>query len=75
VLLLIPMCFSIPYKVLGIKNNIATVEGGKKIFIDESIKVNKGEYLRITGNIAVGKLTEKEGIKIRKIIKRLNNTI
>jgi hypothetical protein len=67
------MCFSIPYKILSIKDNIAIIEDGRKILIGSEISANKGEYLRIIGNIAVGKLTKKEGLKIRKYIKLLNN--
>lgn len=66
------MCFSIPLKVLNVKNLQATVEGNKKIMFGKDIRVKKGEYLQVVGNMAVGKLTMKEGLKVRKLIASLN---
>ena len=66
------MCFSIPYKVLRLNKNIALIEGDKTVRIGKDLKVAAGEYLQITGNVATGKLTKSEGLKIRKLIKRLN---
>lgn len=67
------MCFSIPYKVLKIKNGKATVEGGREIKIGKELQVKKGDYLRIIGNIAVDTLSVEEGLKLRQLIKKLNN--
>lgn len=67
------MCFSIPYKVLQVKNDIAWIENGKTVKIGKDLHVQKGEYLRIIGNVAVGKLSQTEGLKIRQLIKKLNN--
>lgn len=67
------MCFSIPYKVLRVSKNTAHLEGDKSVKIGEDFDVKKGEYLQVTGNIAVGKLTKSEGTKIRQLIKRLNS--
>lgn len=67
------MCFSIPYKVLKVDHNSALIEGGRIVRMDKDIQVKKGEYVRIAGNLAVGKLTKKEGLKIRRLIKSLNN--
>lgn len=66
------MCFSIPVKVLKVEKNIALIEGGKTVRIGKDLKVTAGEYLQITGNVAIGKLTKSEGLKIRKLIKKLN---
>lgn len=66
------MCFSVPYKVLKINKKTALIEGGRKIRIGKDLKVKKGDYLRVTGNIAVGVLTKQEGEKIRQLIKNLN---
>lgn len=66
------MCFSIPYKVLKISNNSVLIEGGKTVRLGKDLKVKKGDYLRVTGEIAVGKLTPSEGLKIRQLIKSLN---
>ena len=67
------MCFSIPYKVAAVKKDIAYLESGSIIKLGSELKVVKGEYLQVIGNVAVGKLSKAEGLKIRKLIKRLNN--
>lgn len=67
------MCFSIPYKVLSVEDGSVIIEGNKTIKIDRDIKIKKGEYVKIIGNMAVDSLSKKEGLKIRKLIKRLNN--
>jgi hydrogenase maturation factor len=66
------MCFSIPYKVLKITKNTVFLEGGKTVRIGREWKVKEGEYLRIIGNLAVGALTKSEGLKIRQLIKKIN---
>lgn len=66
------MCFSIPIKVQKIDKNTAYLEGGKTVRLGKDIKVKKDQYLQVAGNIAVGKLEKSEGLKIRKLIKRLN---
>ena len=65
------MCFSIPAKILKITGNIALIEGGKVVKIGPDLKPKRGDYLQITGNIAVGKLTGTQGLKIRRLIKSL----
>ena len=67
------MCFSIPYKVLKVEKNNALIEGGQTVRLGKEIKVKESEYLRIIGNVAVGKLTKAEGLKVRQLIKKLNN--
>jgi hydrogenase maturation factor len=66
------MCFSIPLKVIDVKNHQVTVEGNKKIIIGKDTLVKKGEYLQVVGNLAVGRLTKIEGQRVRKLIKSLN---
>ncbi|OGG08159.1 hypothetical protein A3D05_05480 [Candidatus Gottesmanbacteria bacterium RIFCSPHIGHO2_02_FULL_40_24] len=67
------MCFSIPYRVEKIVNKTAILEGGKKAGVDENLKVKKGDYLQIAGNMAVRKISAGEGLKIRRLIKTLYN--
>lgn len=67
------MCFSIPAKVIQVIGNSAVIEGGKKVTLGKEIKVGKGDYLQISGDIAVGKLSPAEGLKIRQLIKKLND--
>ena len=64
------MCFSIPYQVTKAVRGIATLENGKNVRIGNEFKVRKGEYLRIIGDIAVGKLTKTEGINVRRMIRQ-----
>lgn len=66
------MCFSIPSKVLQVEKGRALIEGGKTVRMGKDLKVTAGEYLQIIGNVAVVKLTKSEGLKIRKLIKKLN---
>jgi len=66
------MCFSIPLKVKKVEGSIALLEGGKTVRLGKELSVKPGEYLRVTGNIAVGKLSKIEGQKIRRLIKSLN---
>lgn len=67
------MCFSIPYKVLKVSKKSALIEGGRTVKLGEELSVKKGEYVRVTGNIAVGTLSKEEGLKIRQLIKGLSN--
>ena len=67
------MCFSIPCKVLVVKGDFAFVEGWKKVILGKEIKVKRGEYLQVVGNVAIGKITKEDGVKIRKLIRSLND--
>lgn len=67
------MCFTIPYKVVRLTHNFAYLEGGKKVSLGKDIHVAVGEYLQVIGDVAVGKLDKSEGLKIRKLIKKLNS--
>ncbi|OGG12653.1 hypothetical protein A3D77_04010 [Candidatus Gottesmanbacteria bacterium RIFCSPHIGHO2_02_FULL_39_11] len=67
------MCFSIPAKIIAINGSSALIEGGKSVKIGKDLKVKKGEYLRVVGSVAVEKLSKTEGLKIRKLLKSLNN--
>lgn len=66
------MCFAVPYKVLQISNHTAFIENGQEITLGNEIKVKKGDYLQILGNVAVGRLNKTAGLKVRKLIKNLN---
>lgn len=66
------MCFSVPLKVLRVSGNTAIVEGEKKVQLGKDIAVKKGDYLQVTGSLAVGKLNPKQGLKVRKLIKSLS---
>lgn len=65
------MCFSIPYKIKKVNYNSVILEDGTKVIIPNNLKVKKGEYLRVSGNIVASKLSSKEGLKQRKLIKSL----
>ena len=67
------MCFSIPLKVLKIDKRKATIEGGIIVRLDNSLKVKNGDYVRLAGNIIVDKISKQNGLKIRKLIKKLNS--
>ena len=65
------MCFTIPKRVEKINNGTATIEGGRQIKLGSDLMAKKGDYLQVVGNLAVGKISREEGLKIRKLIKRL----
>ncbi len=67
------MCFTIPVKILKIDRNNALIEGGHTVRIGKELTANVGDYLQIQGKIAVGVLSNREGLKIRQLIKSLNN--
>lgn len=66
------MCFAIPYKILKISKGSALIEGGKTVRLGKEIKAKEGDYLQVVGSLAVCRLTNKEGLKVRKLIKSLN---
>ncbi|MBI2617583.1 hypothetical protein HYW55_05585 [Candidatus Gottesmanbacteria bacterium] len=66
------MCFTIPARVLKSSHNLVTVEGGKTVLLGNDLTVKKGEYVQVVGNMAVGKLSSHEGLRIRKLIRSLN---
>lgn len=67
------MCFSIPYKVVKIAKNKALLEGNKSVKIGSDLKVTEGDYLQVLGDVAVGRLSKMQGLKIRRLIKSLNS--
>lgn len=66
------MCLSVPYKVIKVSKNNALLEGGKSVKIGSELKVAKGDYLQVLGDVAVGRLSKIQGLKIRRLIKSLN---
>ena len=68
------MCFSVPHRVLEVNGKTALIDTNEVVTLGAEIHVKPGEYLQILGNIAVGKLSATEGLKIRKLIKQLNTT-
>lgn len=67
------MCFSIPLKVTKIEGNKAIIEGGKIAGFDNTLHIHRGDYVRLTGDVIVDKLSKENGVKIRRLIKRLNS--
>jgi hydrogenase maturation factor len=66
------MCFSIPYKVVKVGKDNVIIEGGKVIRIDHEIDIKKGSYVQVVGDVVVDALTRENGLRVRKLIKRLN---
>lgn len=67
------MCFAIPYRIVTIKKNDFIVEGGKMVKSDKKLDASVGDYVRVVGDVAVDIMPKKEGLKIRRLIKSLNN--
>lgn len=66
------MCFTIPYKVKTVTGGTALLENNQVVTLGAEISVQSGDYVQIVGDIAVGKLSAREGLRIRKLIKELN---
>lgn len=69
------MCFTIPYKIISVKNNCVIIEDGRTISLGKELQAKKGKYVQLIGNLAVGVLSEKQGESIRSLIMNLNKTI
>ena len=67
------MCFTVPVKVMKVIGNKAVIEGGRTIALSSDLSVKEGEYLQVVGDVAVNRLSRKEGIKIRLMIKSLSS--
>lgn len=65
------MCFAIPLKVIKIGSGFAVVEGNKKIKVDKVMRLKIGNFIQVNGNIAIDKLSSREGLRIRKIINNI----
>lgn len=63
------MCFVIPLKIKQINNNLAKMEDGRLVKLGP-IKAQKGDYLQVYADVAVKKLTDKEALSIRGLIKK-----
>lgn len=68
------MCFSIPVKVKETGDHSITVENGIKIIKDKHLIIKKGDYVMVSGGIVVGSLSQKEGLAVRKLIKKVYNS-
>ena len=67
------MCFSVPCKVIKVAKDKALLEGNKSVKIGSDLKVARGDYLQVLGDVAVGRLSKMQGLKIRRLIKSLNS--
>lgn len=66
------MCFAIPKKVAKVKGDTAWIENGNAVKIVDNLNIKPGQYLNVLGNIAIGKFSKTEGLKIRRLIRKLN---
>ena len=66
------MCFSIPYKILKINKSTALIEGDKVVKLGKEIRAKTGDYLQVSGGVAVSKMNKSEGDKLRKLILQIN---
>ncbi len=67
------MCFTIPYKVTRVLDSTAYIEDDRAIPIRD-IVVKKGDYVQLTGDVIVGKLSPSQGARVRGMIKELNTS-
>lgn len=62
------MCFAIPLKIKSIENKIALMEDGRKVRLGP-VTAKVGDYLEVYADMAVGKLSNKQALETRKLIK------
>lgn len=71
------MCLAIPYKIESINSKQAIVKDGSKslkidIHLVESLK--KGDWVLVSQNLAVSKITPKDALKTLKLLKETLNS-
>lgn len=66
------MCFSIPKKIKSVSSSQAITEDGVTVNLT-SENIKKGEYVLLYGNTIVNKISKKEALETRKLIKSLEN--
>lgn len=70
------MCLAIPYKVKSIKGNIAVVENDlvtKKIKLRLISNAKKGDWVLVSQNVAVSKISTKDAEKNLEFIQGLSD--
>lgn len=67
------MCFTIPYQIVKADETSVTIEDGRRIMIGQELTAQKGDYVQLVGEMAVGVLSRQEGKKIRQLIRALNS--
>ncbi|HLD27060.1 MAG TPA: hypothetical protein VJB63_03835 [Patescibacteria group bacterium] len=65
------MCFAIPYKIKKKEKNTATLEDGRIIQLNRKMELEKGDYIRLIGDVIVDTISKQEGMKIRRFISSL----
>lgn len=63
------MCFTIPLRVKKVTETQVEMEDGRIVRLDKIKNVNVGDYLEVYADIVVTKLSKKEALSIRKLIK------
>jgi len=63
------MCFTIPKKIKNIQGAKAVLETGETVDIGGLTDCQTGDYLRVTGDVAVEKMVPAEAQAARAIIK------
>ena len=64
------MCFAIPLQVKEIKKNTAVMENGRKVRLG-NVSANTGDYLEVYADVAVNKISSKQALSIRRLIKKV----
>jgi hydrogenase maturation factor len=63
----VSMCFSVPKRVVRVYQDKAIVQGGAKVRLG-SIRVQKGDFLLVYGDMAVEKVSTQKVEQFRKMI-------
>jgi hypothetical protein len=64
------MCFSVPKEVKSVHGQTAILEDGSTARFGTGTRVQKGQFVEVTGSIVVSVLSKTAGNSIRKLIKQ-----
>jgi len=69
------MCFALPLKTVKKKGGFWEMENGRMVKVDLVKKVKKGDYLICQQDMAVKKISKKEALSMRQMIKEVSNEL
>jgi len=69
------MCFTVPLKAVKAKGGFWEMEDGRMVKVDLVKKIKKGDYLICQQNMAVKKISKKEALSMRQMIKEVSDEL
>jgi len=69
------MCFTVPLQAVRDKGGFWEMEDGRMVKVDLVKKVKKGDYLICQQDMVVKKISKKEALSMRKMIKEVSDEL